>query len=264
MLEADVTSLRSQHHPYPGESSTDLTDRLRKLTDGERDLQIERKYSDFLLSEKRADFAFFEAESLSTDGRDEDEEIARLEQEIRELDGELVQQTNVLRFSEQTEDQLLNEYQQRSAGFTVPGARAPSDDWEREKELMEKERDDMRKAVDREVAAQRDAQNKLDGLQKNLFGGSGIDEADIRKALAAHLEFGASLVFDNLNTAIEAELACEAELKMEVAQARRAADLMKTWQEEVVERHRQQYELATGRPRLQALQETLDAIPRRK
>jgi hypothetical protein len=264
MLQADLDSLRSQNRGPPGESSSDLTRRLRKLTDRERDLQIEREYSDFLLSEKRADFAFFEAESLAAESPDDEEqEIARLEREIRELEGELAKQAKVLRFSEQTEDELQREYRERSANFTVPPARAPSDDWEREKELMERERDDMRMAVGREIAAQREAQNRLEKLQTNLFSGSGIEEADIKKALAAHIEFGASLVINNLMAAIEAELACEAELKLEVAQARRAADLVKTWQEEVVERHKQQYELATRRPRLQALRETLDAIPRR-
>jgi hypothetical protein len=225
----------------------ELDRKLRDVAACERDLQIECLYTSWVVSEKTADLNFLrlESDALTELGDAPDP----LEQQCLALESDLSQQRAVLSFRERAEGEAREAYEARAGALGGAAGRPAPEGWVQERDAAQRERDELSRALAHAGAARADA---------------GADDAGVRAALAAELELAAHQAAANLAAALATERALRAELESELARVRATAADVQHHHDDVIERSKQQYELAANRRRLHALQDALDAIPPRR
>lgn len=260
--EQKITNdLLRKKQPVRVESSevVELKKSLQKIETELIDSIAIRDYTSFQLSERKADLAFLNREIAALKSGNVSDEQGRLEEQIEATTREIELVTGNLAVLEKEEQDAAEAVKSRQVTLSqgVQAKQLPKD-WSYEKSEMLEQSRSLQDDLQHEMEIQKELMDELDNVVK---GPVSVNEEELKWALAAELMIAEK---NDVQMAIDAELALRQELEAELAEVRADAEAIKRHRDEVVNRHQMQYALAAQTDRLKALQAKLEEYMKKK
>lgn len=256
-----TNDLLRKKQPVRVESSevVELKKSLQKIETELMDSIAIRDYTSFQLSERKADLAFLNREIAALKSVNVSDEQGRLEEQIEATTREIELVTGNLAVLEKEEQDAAEAVKSRQVTISqgVQAKQLPKD-WSYEKSEMLEQSRSLQDDLQHEMEIQKELMDELDNVVK---GPVSVNEEELKWALAAELMIAEK---NDVQMAIDAELALRQELEAELAEVRADAEAIKRHRDEVVHRHQMQYALAAQTDRLKALQAKLEEYMKKK
>lgn len=217
------------------------------------DLERELEHADRILTDKYLKLEFMNTEH----GKQQDEESivsadkSQMEEQLNEMKREIEQNTYNLEVLQNERNEALTSMKSRETYLSMSNKPLPKG-WMNDRDSHLEEREALLDALEAEKEKLEVAKTEFANLQLNHFTGTNINPDEMRRALSAELKY---TDIDPFQEAIEQELEYRKSLKRELEEAKAAAKTVKSYRDRVVERHQQQFELASLQARLEALHE---------